>query len=57
MSEMSLNYLEALIELSRLINETDAEFTEFLSNCPDDVKEAYQIIKENRPNYLKQLPN
>lgn len=57
MSEMSLNYLEALIELSKLISEVDAEFTEFLSNCPDDVKEAYEIIVQNRPNYLKQLPN
>ena len=57
MSNSELSYLEALLELSKIVNETDAEFTEFLTFCPDNVKEAYEIIKENRPSYLRQLPN
>lgn len=52
MSNSELNYLEEVIELSNMKDVTPEEINTFLSFCPDNVKEAFEIITQNKPNYV-----
>lgn len=57
MGNIELNFLEELVLYSKTPGVTKEEIDNFLKECPDSVKEAFQIITENKPNYVKQLAN